>query len=227
VLLPRYADRLKLTGDQRSRIVDLLKPPASEKEKPATTVVTDATQKRVQAVLTSVQQAELNRMIGSPVDVSRIRPRYCPAPEFTEISAWINSEPLDRSKLEGKVVVVHFWAFNCINCIRNLPHYQAWQEKYADKGVVIVGIHTPETEAERDLASVRAKVTANEMKYPVAVDGGSKTWNAWSNRWWPSVYLVDKRGYVRHWWYGELNWEGASGEAEMRKKIEQLLAERD
>lgn len=91
----------------------------------------------------------------------------------------------------------------------------------------MVGVHTPETEAERDIALLKAKVAEHEMPYLVAVDNETKTWNAWANNMWPSVYLVDKRGNVRYWWYGELNWQGAEGEKIMRQRIEQLLAEED
>ena len=86
-------------------------------------------------------------------------------------------------------------------------------------------MHTPETKVERDLERVRQKVKQNGMAYPVAVDNARASWNAWSNRVWPSVYLIDKKGRVRYWWYGELNWEGAEGEKIMRQRIEELLAE--
>ena len=92
--------------------------------------------------------------------------------------------------------------------------------------MIVLGVHTPETEGEADLAQVRKKVKANGMKYPIAVDRDGKTWNAWDNRFWPSVYLIDKHGYVRYRWDGELNWNGTNGEAILRKKIEELLAEK-
>lgn len=227
ILLPRFADRLTLTIDQLSRIRELLKPADAEKADQATAAIPDATQKQIRNVLTESQRSQLDQLIGAPFKTSKLRTRYCRAPEFEEISTWINSEPLDRTKLAGKVTAVHFWAFGCINCVHNLPHYQAWQERYADKGLVIVGFHTPEAEAERVVESVRAKVAANEIRYPVAIDGAAKNWNAWSNRWWPTVYLIDKRGFVRDWWYGELNWQGAKGEEYLRQRIEELLAERD
>jgi thiol-disulfide isomerase/thioredoxin len=147
-----------------------------------------------------------------------------PAPEFKEVEEWVNSKPLDWKALKGKVTVVHFWAFGCINCIRNYPHYKAWHDDFKKKDLVIVGVHTPETAAERKLESVKEKVKANKMAYPVAVDGAGKTWAAWDNRYWPAVYLVDKKGLVRYRWYGELNFNGAKGEAAMREKIEELLA---
>jgi hypothetical protein len=90
---------------------------------------------------------------------------------------------------------------------------------------VIIGVHTPETDEERDVEKLRAKVVEAGMEYPVAVDNASQTWSAWANNMWPSVYLIDKRGHVRYWWYGELNWQGAEGEKLMREKIELLLTE--
>jgi hypothetical protein len=90
---------------------------------------------------------------------------------------------------------------------------------------VVLGIHAPETEAEHDIEKLRAKVVANGLAYPVAIDNRQHTWRAWANKMWPSVYLIDKRGHVRYWWYGELNWEGAKGEQYLRQRIEELLAE--
>jgi hypothetical protein len=93
--------------------------------------------------------------------------------------------------------------------------------------VTIIGVHTPETDEEKKIETVRKKVKDNGMKYPIAVDGSAKTWKAWGNQWWPSVYLIDKQGNVRYRWDGELNWKESKGEKIMRKKIEELLAEKD
>lgn len=90
---------------------------------------------------------------------------------------------------------------------------------------MIVGVHTPETQSERELDRVRKKVKEASFKFPVAVDNEKSIWNTWGNTMWPSVYLVDKKGYIRYWWYGELNWRGAQGEPIMRARIEELLAE--
>jgi hypothetical protein len=92
--------------------------------------------------------------------------------------------------------------------------------------VVVLGVHTPETQGEKRLEAVRKKVKENKMLYPIAVDSGAKTWRAWGNRWWPSVYLIDKQGNVRVRWDGELNWKGSDGETRMRRWIEYLLAEK-
>lgn len=227
VLVPRFADRLELTTEQRTKLRELLQPPTADAGKTQEVAKSADDQRRCKAVLTDEQNRRLAQILGAPSAVAKIRARPCRAPAVESIDAWINTEPLDWKRLEGKVVAVHFWAFGCSNCVHNLPHYQAWHEKFADRGLVVLGFHTPETQAERVADSVRAKVAEFQIKYPVAIDGGAKNWDAWATRWWPSVYLVDKRGYVRYWWYGELNWQGAQGEAYLRGKIEALLAEKD
>ena len=88
-----------------------------------------------------------------------------------------------------------------------------------------MGVHTPETEHERDGQTVRSKAQKENLKFPILIDTEKENWNAWGNSMWPSVYLIDKQGYVRYWWYGELNWQGAKGEEQMRQRIEELLAE--
>ena len=90
---------------------------------------------------------------------------------------------------------------------------------------MVLGVHTPETEAEHDLARLRAKVNDGGLAYPIAIDNRKQTWATWTNNMWPSVYLIDKRGHVRTWWYGELNWDGAEGEKYLRQRIEELLGE--
>jgi peroxiredoxin len=111
--------------------------------------------------------------------------------------------------------------------VRNYPWYAGWHKDFSDKGVVVLGIHTPETEGEKKLDNVRQKVKEHAINYPIAVDSTGKTWQAWSNRYWPTVYLIDKEGYVRYRWDGELNWKETQGEKLMRARIEKLLAEKD
>jgi thiol-disulfide isomerase/thioredoxin len=152
----------------------------------------------------------------------RIKP-----PEFADVTAWINTKPLKLADLEGKVVVLHFWTFGCINCIHNFPSYKAWQEKYAKKGLAIVGIHTPETRGEMNQDRLRQKLKEQKLDFPVAVDNTTKNWQAWNNRIWPCVYLIDKKGFVRYRWDGELNWKHVKGEEIMGKKIDELLAEKE
>jgi thiol-disulfide isomerase/thioredoxin len=142
------------------------------------------------------------------------------APELTNVNGYINSEPITLADLRGKVVLVDFWTYSCINCIRTIPYLNAWNEKYADNGLVIVGVHTPEFEFEKDYNNVKAAVEKFDIKYPVAQDNEKGTWDAYENRYWPRKYLIDNEGYVRYDHIGE----GAYAETE--KVIQSLLAER-
>jgi thiol-disulfide isomerase/thioredoxin len=145
------------------------------------------------------------------------------APEFAGVTEWINSKPMKLADQKGKVVVIHFWTNGCINCIHNYPHYRAWQDKYRDnKNLVIVGIHTPEFNAEKNVAGIKEKGAKNGLKFAIAVDNDRATWKAWGNQYWPCVYLVDKAGKVRQRWEGEL---GAEGYRTMTEQIDKLLAE--
>jgi peroxiredoxin len=127
--------------------------------------------------------------------------------------------------LRGKVVILNFYTFGCGNCIHNYPAYKRWHEAYRGTDVVILGIHTPETAGERSIDAVRRKAAENGLAWPILVDNEQANWKAWSNNVWPSVYLIDKRGNIRSWWYGELNWQQARGEELMRGYIDRLLAE--
>jgi peroxiredoxin len=152
--------------------------------------------------------------------------KTAPAPEFRDVTRWINSEPLTMAKLRGKVVLVHFWTHGCSNCVNNYPHYRAWRERYAGKDVVIVGVHTPETPGEREVERVKAQAAKHGLKFPIAVDNDASNWSAWNNRYWPTVYVVDRRGIVRYGWEGELNYRGETGEETVRKLVDALLLER-
>jgi len=176
--------------------------------------------------LTAAQERRLGDLTGTAFDFSSVRRTYPLAPELAPDGvSWIQGGPLSLADLKGKVVAVHFYAFQCINCQRNLPHYKSWWQDYADRGLVVIGIQTPETAAERDLEQVRAAAKREEIKYPVLLDLESENWKRWSNTMWPTVYLIDKQGFLRRWWQGELNWQGGDGEQQMRRTIEQLLAE--
>ena len=181
----------------------------------------------VAGILTPAQQSVWRKALGRDFDMTRLgRPVY-KAPEILDSGAWLNSEPLTLESLAGNVVVVHFYAFGCINCIHNYPTYLDWQERFRGKNVVILGIHTPETSAEEDSSAVKAKAEGAAFEFPVLIDNTKANWNAWGNSMWPSVYLVDKRGYLRYFWPGELKWEGATGDKWMHARIEELLTEPD
>jgi thiol-disulfide isomerase/thioredoxin len=172
------------------------------------------------------QKNKLGSLTGDTFDFSQVKRMYPLAPELEPMGVkWVQGGPLKLEDLRGKVVAVHFYAFECINCQRNFPHYQAWYKDYADQGLVVIGIQTPETSAERSFEHVAAAVKSDGMAYPVLLDAESSNWNAWSNTMWPTVYLIDKQGFLRRWWQGEMNWQDTPGEQQMRQTVEQLLAE--
>jgi thiol-disulfide isomerase/thioredoxin len=119
------------------------------------------------------------------------------APEFDKVTGYINTKPIHLSDLKGKVVLVDFWTYSCINCIRTIPYLVDWNEKYADKGLVIVGVHTPEFEFEKNIDNLKAAVKKFGIKYPVIQDNDKGTWNAYQNQYWPRKYIVDSEGYLR------------------------------
>lgn len=139
------------------------------------------------------------------------------APEFTGIKEWINSDPLTIEGLRGKVVLVDFWTYSCINCIRTQPYLNAWYEQYHDQGFEIVGVHAPEFAFERESANVQRAVVDAEIKYPVALDNDFKTWAAYHNNYWPAKYLIDQDGNVVWSHFGEGEYEDA--EEQIRKLL--------
>src|SRR5919197_771787 len=149
--------------------------------------------------------------------------QFIKAPEFDQIGGYINTpnnSPLTLSSLRGKVVLVDFWTYSCINCIRTLPHINDWYQKYADKGLVIVGVHSPEFEFEKNYDNVKAAVQRLGITYPVILDSDHGTWNAYGNQYWPRDYLIDSQGYIRD------NHIGEGGYDQTEKAIQSLLAER-
>lgn len=143
---------------------------------------------------------------------------YGKAPELVGISKWLNSEPLTLESLRGKVVMVDFWTYSCINCVRTLPHINAWHEKYKDQGLVIIGVHTPEFAFEKDTRNVQKALDQFNITYPVAQDNDYATWGAYNNRYWPAKYLVDKEGNIVYTHFGEGSYQ------ETENVIRQLLA---
>jgi cytochrome c biogenesis protein CcdA/thiol-disulfide isomerase/thioredoxin len=128
---------------------------------------------------------------------------YGVAPNFGGIDLWLNSKPLTMQQLRGKVVLIDFWTYSCINCLRTLPHIKAWDRLYRKSGLVIVGVHTPEFAFEHEASNVRAAVERLGVRYPVALDNRYGTWTNWGNQYWPADYLVDRRGHVRDAHFGE------------------------
>lgn len=124
-------------------------------------------------------------------------------PSFNGATGWLNSEPLTPEGLHGKVVLIDFWTFSCVNCTRTVPHLRALYDQYRDRGLVIVGVHSPEFDFEKDPANVAAAVRRLGVTWPVALDSAMDTWNAFSNQYWPAEYLVDRTGRVAYFHAGE------------------------
>lgn len=141
------------------------------------------------------------------------------APEIIPGGQWFNSEPLQLSQLRGKVVMVDFWTYTCINCLRTIPHLKSWWSKYEASGLVIIGVHAPEFEFEKNPANVQKAVADFELKYPVVQDNNFATWNAYKNQYWPAKYLIDKDGAIRYTHFGEGDYDEIEG------VIQTLLAE--
>jgi thiol-disulfide isomerase/thioredoxin len=141
------------------------------------------------------------------------------AAPLTGATQWLNSPPLSREMLRGRVLLVDFWTYSCSNCLNALPRVKAWDEKYRPKGLVVIGVHTPEFDAEKNQQNVEQAVKRLGVTYPVAMDNEYAIWNAYGNKYWPAQYLIDAQGRLRYQHYGE----GAYQEIEAR--IQALLKE--
>ncbi|MCP3443385.1 cytochrome c biogenesis protein DipZ [Bradyrhizobium sp. CCGUVB14] len=140
-------------------------------------------------------------------------------PKLAGAQEWLNSPPLTFEALKGKVVLVDFWTYSCINCLRSIPYVRAWAEKYRDRGLVVIGVHAPEFAFERNVANVKNAVSTLKIGYPVAIDNDYKIWRSFENQYWPAHYFIDANGKVRHHHYGEGEY------AESERVIQTLLAE--
>src|SRR5579859_506282 len=163
----------------------------------------------------------LERLNLMSLDPSYKRPSVgvgTPAPEL-EATGWLNCQPFRLADLRGYVTLVEFWTFDCVNCQNVLPHVLQWHQLYGSRGLVIIGVHTPEFRHERELKNVQAVVQQTGIQYPVVLDNDFSTWRAYRNRYWPSFYLVDRRGVIRYTHVGEGSYE------QTRRAIEALLAE--
>jgi thiol-disulfide isomerase/thioredoxin len=140
-------------------------------------------------------------------------------PKLAGAQQWLNSPPLTFEELKGKVVVVDFWTYSCINCLRSIPYVRAWAEKYRDRGLVVIGVHAPEFAFERNVDNVKNAVAALKINYPVAIDNDYKIWRSFENQYWPAHYFIDANGKVRHHHFGEGEY------AESERVIQTLLRE--
>jgi cytochrome c biogenesis protein CcdA/thiol-disulfide isomerase/thioredoxin len=142
-----------------------------------------------------------------------------PMPDLGGAVAWLNSAPLTRTALRGKVVLIDFWTYSCINCLRALPYVEAWSEKYKDAGLVVIGVHTPEFAFEKERANVEKAVRDLKVSYPVAIDSNYKIWQAFNNEYWPAHYFIDGKGRIRYHHFGEGEYD------ESERVIQELLKE--
>ena len=238
ILEPKITLKLNLSPEQTNRIRGLLNTAynkiaslrnnveiSSESQRAAhIQKLHGETHRNIMAVLSSNQQNEFVKLIGRSFDFSRIRNIACKAPEL-QVDTWINSSPVRLSELRGKVIIVHFYAFGCGNCIRTLPYYNDWLKHFPESSFNIIGIHRPETKQERDIEKVKDRALEAGIEYPVGIDNESLTWDSWANNIWPGIYLIDKNGFIRYWWYGELNFQGAESEKLLRERITELINE--
>jgi len=175
----------------------------------------------------------LARAIGAPLEtlaednsmVQQITSKAVQLPiegEFPSLggaTAWLNSPALTAADLRGKVVLVEFWTYSCINWLRTMPYVRAWAQKYKDQGLVVIGVHTPEFGFEKNLENVRWAAKALKVDYPIAVDTEYAVWRAFNNQYWPALYFADGEGNIRHHQFGEGDYE------QSETIIQQLLAE--
>ncbi len=174
---------------------------------------TEELQQRVER--NSTARRELRELTDAPAST----PNEALAPELRGISQWINSEPLTLRKLRGQVVLIDFWTYSCVNCLRTLPHLKEWDRAYRDDGLTIIGMHAPEFAFERVPDNVRTAVRKLGIRYPVALDNDFATWTAYANEYWPAKYLIDRQGRVRYYHYGEGEYD------ETERLIRQYLGE--
>jgi cytochrome c biogenesis protein CcdA/thiol-disulfide isomerase/thioredoxin len=171
-----------------------------------------------------VEQALLNRIgAGAPMRTAPVDTAALPVegvmPPLTGATTWINSPPLTPEQLRGKVVVVDFWTYSCINCLRSIPYVRAWADKYRDQGLVVIGVHTPEFAFEKSQGNVRDAVRRLGIPYPVAMDNDFAVWRAFENQYWPAHYFIDAQGRIRHHHFGEGDYDVSE------RVIQQLLKE--
>ena len=189
---------------------------ASKRVAPATIEVTSAP---------PLPHAESAKQVPSPATPEAVDPTPPPAAVWAELltgnARFVLGAPAnhDLASLRGRVVLIDFWTYSCVNCLRTLPYLRRWDDAYRADGLTIVGVHTPEFAFERDAGNVRDAVASLGLRYPVALDSDYGTWNAWGNRYWPAKYLIDREGHVRFAHFGE----GDYGETEAA--IRELLAE--
>jgi peroxiredoxin len=178
-------------------------------------------------ILNAQQRRAVFELLGPAFDLKKLKRIYPKAPEFEGVTEWIQGEAVQMADLRGKVVAIQFYAIASSKCKANLPIYNDIWSEFQSEDFVMIGVHTPQFAIEKKLDAVRDHAAKEGLLYPIAVDGNKETWNAYGNYVWPTIYLVDREGYVRFWWQGELKWKGATGDAKLREEIRNLLNESD
>jgi peroxiredoxin len=239
-LRPDVSKKLRITSSQTSQLSDLSKASDSVQKKLQSARLKgedtselemqlqnalEAEQKGPAALLTAEQKKDFVQLVGPIFNTQALKRIYPMAPDFAAGAEWLNSSALSLAELKGKVVIVHFYAFQCHNCHANFEIYRRWFEHYRNQDVVVIGIQSPETQLERDSQAVKKAAQEKKLQFPIVIDTEMKNWNNWSNTMWPTVYVIDKRGYIRHWWQGELNWQGATGDKVIENVVEAALKE--
>ncbi|MCP3706020.1 cytochrome c biogenesis protein DipZ [Paraburkholderia sp. CNPSo 3274] len=208
------------TNGVEARLVDLLAAPAVARQTPrAEPVRHEEREARARPAVQDVQAAHIVRVsLPAPAPAVDL-PVEGRLPALDGANAWLNSAPLTPEALRGKVVLVNFWTYSCINCLRTLPYLKTWADRYRNDGLVVIGVHTPEFGFEHDTGNVKRALANLDIRYPVAVDSGYRIWNAFGNQYWPAFYLVDAQGRVRYHHFGEGDY------AQAEQAIQQLLAD--
>lgn len=177
----------------------------------------------LQAAMPSAQAAELagntSAQVGGSAPYTSQLPVESTRPSLEGGTQWLNAEPQSIPALRGQVVLVNFWTYSCVNCLRTLPYVKAWAQKYADRGLVVVGVHAPEFAFEKDRSNVEKALQQLKISYPVVQDNAFRIWRAFNNQYWPALYLVDAQGRVRHHQFGE------GGYAATERALQDLLRE--
>jgi peroxiredoxin len=237
-LRTEVADHLAITTDQRSKFDALFErsdlalgrvrsigSAGRAQRQTAMVRIRQIESEAARQILSAGQQSRWLECLGDVRDTSAFERVLPMAPELVDSGVWVDGERKARwVDLRGKVVLLHFYAFQCHNCHANFSIYNRWNSTLRDHGIEVVGVQTPETDDERDAGKVVAAAKKAGFEFPVLVDLKSANWDAWGTTMWPTVYVIDRRGYVRHWWMGELRWKGAQGDQEIERLAKRLSA---
>ena len=174
----------------------------------------------VSAIAVPIETLAEDKNVVQPMTSAAVKlPIEGEFPSLGGATEWLNSPPLTAAGLRGKVVVLDVWTYTCINWLRTLPYVRAWAEKYKNQGLVVIGVHSPEFEFEKNIENVRRQAKGMRVDYPIAIDNDFALWSALKNQYWPALYVVDAQGRIRHHQFGE------GGYDQSERIIQQLLAE--